>query len=360
MKKLFLACCMALIGASMWAQDPVITFSKTTHDFGTINEADGRVTTVFEFKNEGMSPLVLSNVRASCGCTTPDWSKAPVEPGQVGHITVTYNPNGRPGKFQKTVTITSNATEQVTRVYIKGEVIPKTSKSVDNFPVKIAGVGLQSKGVGFGNVKAGDAANRIILMRNENAEKVTVKVLVEKAPGLTVTTDVATLEPKASAQLRFDLDSKMALQYGPLNYNVYLVVNGAVVKDEAHRINVQADITEDFSKLTAEQLKSAPIAEVISEVKLGVVPTGKIYKFNIGVKNCGRDALVVRRIVSKDETIACAVANKSIKSGKNITNIKADLRTAGMKPGNYTRELVVITNDPKSPRRVVKVSWTIQ
>ena len=82
---------------------------------GKINEADGRVTTVFEFTNEGMVPLVLTNVRASCGCTTPKWTREPIEPGQKGNITVTYNPNGRPGRFQKTVTITSNATEPTQR-----------------------------------------------------------------------------------------------------------------------------------------------------------------------------------------------------------------------------------------------------
>ena len=61
MKKLFLLSCM-LISISMMAQQPVITFEKTTHDFGKINEADGRVTTIFEFTNEGMVPLVLTNV----------------------------------------------------------------------------------------------------------------------------------------------------------------------------------------------------------------------------------------------------------------------------------------------------------
>ena len=89
MKKIFSTLFMALAAVAMMAQDPVIPFEKTEHDFGKINEADGRVSVVFEFKNEGMSPLVLSNVRASCGCTTPTWTQEPVEPGQKGSITVT-------------------------------------------------------------------------------------------------------------------------------------------------------------------------------------------------------------------------------------------------------------------------------
>ena len=137
---------MALAAVAMMAQQPVITFEKTDHDFGKINEADGKVTTIFTFKNEGMEPLVLSNVRASCGCTTPKWPRQPIEPGQTGEITVTYNPNGRPGRFTKTVTITSNATEPTKRVTIKGEVIPKPAKPVDNYPVKMGELSLkQSK-----------------------------------------------------------------------------------------------------------------------------------------------------------------------------------------------------------------------
>ena len=80
MKKMIMMAAMLVSMAAM-AQEPVITFSKTTHDFGKINEADGRVTTIFEFTNEGMVPLVLTNVKASCGCTTPKWTHEPIEPG---------------------------------------------------------------------------------------------------------------------------------------------------------------------------------------------------------------------------------------------------------------------------------------
>ena len=144
-----------LISVAAMAQEAVITFEKSTHDFGKINEADGRVTTVFEFKNEGMAPLVLTQVRASCGCTTPKYTSEPIEPGQTGQITVTYNPNGRPGRFQKTVTVTSNATEPTTRLYIKGEVIPKPSQPVDKYPVKMGVLGLQKKNINLGSVKRG-------------------------------------------------------------------------------------------------------------------------------------------------------------------------------------------------------------
>ena len=145
MKRIFSFAATLLFAMVAMGQEPVITFDKTTHDFGKINEADGRVTTVFTFKNEGMAPLVLSNVRASCGCTTPKWTREPIEPGQSGEITVTYNPSGRPGRFQKTVTVTSNATEPTFKLQIKGEVIPKPAKPVDQYPIKMGELSLNAK-----------------------------------------------------------------------------------------------------------------------------------------------------------------------------------------------------------------------
>lgn len=101
----------------------IISFENTTHDFGQIPE--GVVAThEFKFKNEGNSPLIISKVQASCGCTTPYWTKDPIAPGQEGIITASYNSKGRPGSFNKSITITSNASEPVTRIFIKGNAAP--------------------------------------------------------------------------------------------------------------------------------------------------------------------------------------------------------------------------------------------
>ncbi len=124
MKKLnvLFFCIMVTLAAS--AQKPMINFASKDFDFGKIKEADGSVTHVFEFTNKGKAPLVVNRVQASCGCTTPTWTKEPIANGKKGSITVTYNPAGRPGAFTKTITVFSN--DSVNQVLIiKGEVIPK-------------------------------------------------------------------------------------------------------------------------------------------------------------------------------------------------------------------------------------------
>ena len=83
-------------------------FDKEVHDFGTVNEGPAAVYE-FKFANTGKEPLLLTNVVASCGCTTPKWSKEPVGQGKTGSIFVSYDTNGRPGGFNKAVTVSSNS-----------------------------------------------------------------------------------------------------------------------------------------------------------------------------------------------------------------------------------------------------------
>lgn len=102
-----------------------MVFAKTSHDFGIVKENGGPVACEFTFTNEGDGNLVIYNAMAECGCTRPDFPKAPIAPGKSGVIKVTYNPLGRPGAFDKVVTIRTNGSPGKLRVKIKGSVMPK-------------------------------------------------------------------------------------------------------------------------------------------------------------------------------------------------------------------------------------------
>ncbi len=128
MKKLLFSLLMTAVAGGAFAQEvkngPYLEFLKETHDYGNIKYgADG--TAIFEFKNSGNAPLVLSAAKASCGCTVPEFTKEPVAPGAKGSIKVTYDTK-RPGLINKTVTISSNSADSDTKIIrIKGEVGPK-------------------------------------------------------------------------------------------------------------------------------------------------------------------------------------------------------------------------------------------
>lgn len=128
MKKLFLLSLIAVLTfgvAKAQEQQPTngakITFNEMEHNYGTIQKG-GDGSCVFEFTNTGNEPLILSNVKASCGCTVPTWPKEPVMPGKSNTIQVKYNTNNV-GGFNKTITVTSNAVDNPRLVLkIKGTV----------------------------------------------------------------------------------------------------------------------------------------------------------------------------------------------------------------------------------------------
>jgi hypothetical protein len=111
--------------------DAAMKFNTDDHNFGTIPEGPS-VSTDFEFTNIGKEPIVLSGVQASCGCTTPTWTKEPVMPGKKGKITATYSTQGRPGNFVKTITINSNVGTKVVKISGNVEKAPSSSVPADN------------------------------------------------------------------------------------------------------------------------------------------------------------------------------------------------------------------------------------
>jgi hypothetical protein len=111
---------------------PEIKFVSDTHDYGTMQKgADGNCT--FEFTNIGKEPLIISNCRASCGCTVPNWPKDPILPGKGGKIDVHYDTN-RLGQISKSITVTSNAKNSSVVLMIKGNVIEPPKEMTPDKP----------------------------------------------------------------------------------------------------------------------------------------------------------------------------------------------------------------------------------
>jgi len=103
---------------------PVITFDKTTHDYGTVVKG-GDGTCEFKFKNTGVEPLILSNVQSSCGCTVPEWPREPLLKGKSASIKVKYDTN-RVGPINKTITVMSNSKGSAVQLKIVGNVVEAT------------------------------------------------------------------------------------------------------------------------------------------------------------------------------------------------------------------------------------------
>lgn len=117
---------IAVVAATLPASAQELTFESTTLTANDIPES-GIHYFDFHFKNTGNAPLIITECKKTCGCTTPEWPKEPIAPGESGTIQVGFNTDGRPGAFSKPVTVISNAVQNGSGqvIYFKGNVVPK-------------------------------------------------------------------------------------------------------------------------------------------------------------------------------------------------------------------------------------------
>jgi|TARA_R110001592_G_scaffold363221_3_gene681710 hypothetical protein len=121
---------------------PYLEVNKEVHDYGTI-EKGGDPYCEFTVTNSGTEPLIISNAKGSCGCTVPEWDREPIMPGKTSKIKVRYDTQ-RVGPINKTVTLTSNATNEPTKtIRIKGNVKPEAASKA---PVKEEGLSPKANG----------------------------------------------------------------------------------------------------------------------------------------------------------------------------------------------------------------------
>jgi hypothetical protein len=107
-----------------------IEFTQKSYNFGTLNDEGGPVKYKFVFKNTGNAPLIIFKVESSCGCTTPEWTKTPIQPGKEGMLTVEFAPYDNLGNVSKTVTINSNAETPSLQLSIKANVVKGSKPNV--------------------------------------------------------------------------------------------------------------------------------------------------------------------------------------------------------------------------------------
>lgn len=128
--KCLTVCFVLFFFSNLFAQPQAkISCAYDEHDFGLIEETDGKVQHRFVFVNQGNAPLIVNDVKACCGIDVIDWSEKPILPGKEGFVIGVFNPDGRPGKFEKTITIVSNAANESAKTFwLRGEVNPTLTK----------------------------------------------------------------------------------------------------------------------------------------------------------------------------------------------------------------------------------------
>lgn len=332
-----------------------IVFEELNHNFGNFKEAEGVKTTTFRFTNKGDVPLVLSNVRASCGCTTPKWTREPVAPGKTGSIDVSYNPKNRPGSFNKSVTVSSNAENSTVILRISGKVEPREKTLAEKYPRKLGNLRVKSNYLSFAKMKQGDVVTKELELVNDSDKP--VEVGFRTVPKhLNAKVEPETIPAKGRGKVIVTYDSKAANTFGFASHRIYLSLDGS--KDYKSSIGVSATIEEDFSHLSAEELAKAPMAAFEPKTHdFGEMKQGDKKTHTFTLTNKGKSDLLIRRVRSSCGCTAVAPSTKVIAPGATAP-IKVTFDSRG-KRGRQSKSITVITNDPKTPTTTLRISSNI-
>lgn len=347
---------LLILASTAMAQSAAnIVFEKQTHDFGSFLESAGVQTTSFKFKNDGDAPLVLSNVRASCGCTTPKWTREPVPPGGSGEIQVSYNPKNRPGSFNKSVTVTSNAAVKTVVLRITGQVAPREKTLAEQYPRQIGPLRVKSNYLSFAKMKQGDVVTKELELVNDTDKP--VEVGFRTVPNhLKATAEPTTIPAKSRGKVIVTYDTKAANTYGFASHRIYLSLDGS--KDYKSSIGISATIEEDFSNLTPEQLANAPVAKFEpTTFDFGEMNQGDKKTHTFMLTNVGKSDLLIRNVRSSCGCTAVAPSKKVIAPGEEAP-IQVTFDSRG-KRGRQSKSITVITNDPKTPTTTLRISSNV-
>ncbi|NMM49216.1 DUF1573 domain-containing protein [Marinigracilibium pacificum] len=336
-------CFLAFFEISALAQAK-IEFRQTKHNFGEIEEEGGPVKHTFVFENTGNDTLRIENVRASCGCTTPAWTKQDVMPGDTGYIIAEYNPFNRPGGFNKSLTVNSNADKQVTTLQISGRVKPKPKGPADDFPTAMGDLRVKFRALPLGNITNQGVVTKEFEIFNQGDEKMVFDPNQVTTPDhINLVFEPAVLNTEKRGKLIVYYDTKKKDDLGYFTEPVSFVTSEKT--DSLKTLYVTAFIKEYFPPMTDAELAKAPKISISDRShNLGTIKEGDVAESEFSISNFGKETLHIRKLLANCSCIEVTAEKDKLKPGQSTT-IKVVFNSDG-RVGYQTKNITIFSNDP--------------
>lgn len=337
--KRFILLFMVFIPCLVFGQKAKIEFQETSFDFGTISEADGKAVHVFNFKNTGNTPLILTNVRAGCGCTTPEWDHQPIAPGESGNIKVSFDPRNRPGSFTKSIAVNSNASNSVVSLTIRGNVSRKPDGPYDKYKYQVGTVKIFNNNINLGNIKDSQQPERKLAIVNTGSQPATITA-TSPSPAINVTVPSSPLQKGEIKSIVIKYDAAKKNDWGFVTDHIDVLVN----EQEKGTLNVTANISEDFSSYQGNFEKAPVITLSETEANLENVAKNSTHIHEFYIQNSGKSELIVRKIKASDSETSVSLPKANIKPGKKV---KVTVTYKTQNAPKITKIIQLTTNDPQ-------------
>lgn len=357
---------------------PIIEFEKIKHDFGTIKEEGGVKKYRFVVTNKGKSPLSISNVQASCGCTTPGWTKEAIAPGKKGYVEAAYDPNSRPGNFDKQLTVTSNSATPVVVLGIKGTVTPRVKTAADLYPDELGTknkLRMVSRYMNIGRVSPSKKGKEKFKIYNESDSVVVFGGFGTLPKHVTASIEPSVLMPKATAEIEIGYDAKARGDWGyandglQLNYALIPTKKGKGGKpsydlsnkgtNKPLALSVVATIEEEPKKLTAVEEATAPkMSFNKKDHNFGDIKLGETVNTEFVFTNKGKSPLKIFKTKASCGCTASDPAKTELAPGES-SNIKVSFNSTGKHEGDQQQTVTIYCNDPAEPTQMINIKGKV-
>lgn len=326
---------------------PQLKFREETYDFGAISEEKGPVTHEFVFTNNSTRPVKILKVQASCGCTTPGWSKEVVAPGQKGFIQASYDPKGRPGFFTKSLTVTTDLEPNPVILQIKGQVTNEKEVSASDFPVEKGSLKLKVSSFNMGRVFLKDEyVVREFPVINAGAAPVHFTGKFVHAAYIKADVQPRTVGPGEKAMIKISYNGALKNQYGFQSDNVEMETDDKI--NPVKSFSVYANLEDFFPELSAAELAKAPKLTLASHsLDFGNVQANAITEKEVHFTNTGKKELELKSIQPNCSCITASSSKISLKPGESST-IKISFSPQDRK-GTQNKAITFYSNDPQNP-----------
>lgn len=348
----FIFCLSCIIGYTR-AQGPGIKFDNSIHNFGQIKEQDGPVSHTFWFANNGDSLLVVNDVLVSCGCTTPDWTRTPVKPGERGFIKVEYDPVGQPGDINKYLTIKSNALVQQTKLYIRGEVITMAKPAEKEYPIEVGGMRIKNKIVSLGTINNEKPLIKTFRVYNDMNKPMIFEEEYKAPDHIKVKFLPQSIAPKSVGMIEVTYDPRKINSFGIMSNRI------SVETDEwfnsVKEFLVIAFLEEYFPPMSTEEVSKAPRLQINeTQHSFGTIKMGDIVSKDFILTNTGKKNLIIRQTFGTCGCTASAAKKSTLSPGES-TSLAVTFDSAGRK-GNQNKIVYIFANDPVNPTQKIKIN----
>lgn len=340
---------LAFGGGSAAAQ---LEWLATEYDFGAFPEAGGPRSGEVRFINRGKRPTSINRVRLTCGCTSEAHTEGEIAPGDTAIVRFTYNPIGRPGRFEKSIKVYTGDADDLTTVKMRGTVIGAPQTLEKDYPYVTGPLRYDTRAVDFGKVRFGTSRHQFIVVYNQSHDSIR-PVLAGSDRSLDVGISTPVIAPGDLATISLYLNTRDLTEMGPMEFSLSITADAAA-GDSVAIIPIKAEIHPDTGHLTAQQIEHGPRTEVtprlidLGSVDLKLVKHPDVYPLSFMISNEGESLLNVTRIFARGLPMRVKRYPATLKPGKNgRVEATVDLRKIPAGPFNFKIE--VMSDDPIHP-----------